>query len=249
MVKKLAVLILTFNEEKNIDECVQSVKFADEIILIDSGSTDQTCEIAEKLGAKFIYHPMDGGFAGQRNFALKETEAEWVLFLDADERITPELALEIKNVVEKDEQFAYEILRYNHVLGQPMNYGSFRPDFSLRLYPRTCITWSGLVHEKAQVSLPKRKLNNKMLHYTYSDWESYFTKFNKYTRLMAEKMIEEGKQATMFDIVLRPLWGFFRVYILQSGWRDGKLGFIMAIFHAYYTVVKYVKMYDWQENE
>jgi glycosyltransferase involved in cell wall biosynthesis len=248
VLKKLAVLILTYNEEKNIEDCVRSVSFADEIILIDSGSIDQTREIAEKLRVKFIYHPMDEGFAGQRNFALEQTKAEWVLFLDADERITPELAREIKAIVEKNEQYAYEILRNNVVFGQHVGYGGHSPDYSLRLYPRTAISWQGVVHEQAKVSLPILRLKNGMLHYTYTSWDRYFFKFNQYTTLMAEQMEKRGKKAHFIDILLHPLAGFFRFYILKSGWRDGKIGFVLAVFHAFYTMAKYVKLYYLQKE-
>ena len=243
MVKKLAVLILTYNEEKNIEECVASVSFADEIIVIDSGSTDQTCQLAEKLGVKFVYHPMDEGFAGQRNFALQQTGADWVLYLDADERITPELAGEIQEIVQKDEQYAYEILRNNVVFGQHVGYGGHSPDYSLRLYPRLAISWEGVVHEQAKVTLPIRKSKNGMLHYTYTSWDRYFFKFNQYTTMMAEKMLENGKKTKITDITLRPCFAFFRFYILKSGWRDGRIGFIMAAYHAFYTMTKYVKLY------
>ena len=243
MVKKLAVLILTYNEEKNIEECVGSVSFADEIIVIDSGSTDQTCQLAEKLGVKFVYHPMNEGFAGQRNFALQQTGADWVLYLDADERITPELAGEIQEIVKKDEQYAYQILRNNVVFGQHVGYGGHSPDYSLRLYPRLAISWEGVVHEQAKVTLPIRKSKNGMLHYTYTSWDRYFFKFNQYTTMMAEKMLENGKKTKITDITLRPCFAFFRFYILKSGWRDGKIGFIMAAYHAFYTMTKYVKLY------
>ena len=239
---KLAVLILTFNEELHIEECMNSAAFADEIVVIDSGSTDRTVEMAENAGAKVAVRPMADGFAAQRNFALTQTDAEWVLFLDADERITEELAKEITSVVAQNEPVAYELLRYNFIFRQPMNHGVFRPDYSLRLYPRTAISWTGLVHEKAHVSCPVHRLKSKMLHYTYDDWERYFSKFNNYTTIMARKMYEEGKTASLAKLLFRPLWAFFRVYILQNGWRDGKLGLIFSINHFFYTFVKYAKL-------
>lgn len=246
--KKVAVLILTYNEEKNINDCVRSVEFADEVVVIDSGSTDRTVELAERLGAKVIHHPMEEGFAGQRNFALQKTVADWVLYLDADERITPELAVEIKETVQKNELYAYEILRRNIVFGQKVGYGGHSPDYSLRLYPRTAVTWQGTVHEQAKVSLPILQLKNCMLHYTYTSWERYFFKFNQYTTLMAEQMGQRGKKARVTDIIVRPWFAFFRFYILKSGWRDGKIGFILAAFHAFYTMAKYVKLYYWQKE-
>jgi len=244
---KLAVLILTYNEEPHIEECINSAAFADEIVVIDSGSTDRTEEIATSLGAKIAVRPMADGFAAQRNFALTQTDAEWVMFLDADERITPELAAEMRAVVDKNEPLAYQILRQNYVFHQRMKHGGFRPDFSLRLYPRNTITWSGVVHEAAHVTIPIQKLKSVMIHYTYDDWTRYFNKFNNYTSLMAQKSWEQGKRSSLVHITLRPWWAFIKVYILQSGWRDGKLGFIMAVFHFFYTMTKYVKLYYYQE--
>ena len=243
MLNKLAVLILTYNEEKNIEACVQSVSFADEVILIDSGSTDNTATIANKLGAKCIYNPMNEGFAGQRNFALTQTEAEWVLYLDADERITPELGAEIQQVIQNKEQCAYKILRRNIVFGQHVEYGGHSPDWSLRLYPRTAISWEGMVHEQANVTVPVQKLTQHMFHHTYTSWDRYFFKFNQYTTMMAEQMLKKGKKTRMTDIVLRPWFAFIRFYILKSGWRDRQIGFIMAVYHAFYTMTKYVKLH------
>jgi len=246
--QKIAVLILTYNEEKQIAECIHSARFADEIVVIDSGSSDRTVEIARSLGAKVATRAMIDGFGPQRNFALSQTDAEWVLYLDADERITPELALEVREAVNKDLPFAYELLRHNYAFGQQILHGGFRPDFSLRLYPRAAVSWSGTVHEEALVSVPKCKLKKILLHYTYTDWNRYFNKFNSYTSLMAEKMWQQGKRSSMIHIIFRPMWAFFRVYILLSGWRDGKIGFILSVFHYFYTMAKYVKLYYFQEE-
>ena len=245
---KLAVLILTYNEEKNICDCMQSVDFADEVIVIDSGSTDRTVELATQLGAKCIDHPMDEGFSGQRNFALTQTKAEWVLFLDADERIMPELAAEIRAVVKENKENAYEILRINVVFGTIVKHGGHSPDYSLRLYPREAIKWQGLVHEQALVSLPVNKLKNHMLHHTYTNWDRYFFKFNQYTTMMADQMHKRGKKARFTDITFRPWAGFLRFYVFKSGWRDGKIGFILAVFHFFYTMTKYVKLYYLQKE-
>lgn len=242
---KLAVLILTFNEEKNITDCMNSVKFADEIILVDSGSEDNTKNIAESLGAKVVFHKMTG-FADQRNFALEQTCAEWVLYLDADERITSEAGNEIREIVNGGKPYGYQIKRMNIVFGKMLKYGGHAPDYSLRLYPRTAIRWEGVVHEKAIVTVPVRRIKNVMYHYTYTDWDRYFIKFNQYTTLMAKQMKEKGKKANFIDITIRPVYAFFRFYILKAGFLDGKMGFIFAMFHGFYTLAKYVKLYYWQ---
>lgn len=245
---KIAVLILTYNEAQNIKDCIDSVSFADEVVVIDSGSSDNTVELAETLGAKVVQREMKDGFSAQRNFALTQTTAEWVLFLDADERITEPLGQELQEVINYQGSYAYEIMRQNVAFGEPVQYGGHAPDPSLRFYPREAITWQGVVHEKAIVTLPVRRLKYPMLHHTYTSWERYFFKFNQYTTLMAEKINENGKRASFWDIVFRPGFAFFRDYVLKRGFLDGKMGFVLAGLHAFYTLVKYVKLYYLQKG-
>lgn len=245
---KLTVIILTYNEQRHIKECIESASLADEIIIIDSGSTDNTLNIAQDAGAKVVIHPMTEGFAAQRNFALEQATTEWVMFLDADERITTELAAEIKNAINNDAA-AYEIPRRNIAFGHWLKYGGWYPDYCLRLYPRTSVSYTGIVHERAIVDVPKRKIKDPFIHYTYDDWDRYFVKFNSYTTLMATQLYEKGKKANLFSIIFRPFWAFFRTYIMKLGFLDGKMGFIMAAFHCFYTMSKYVKLYYMQRSE
>ena len=240
---KLAVIILTKNEEKNIEDCIRSASFADEIVVIDSGSTDRTQELAEAAGARFIVHPMaEAGFAGQRNFALKQTDAEWIFYLDADERITAEAAGEIQGIVQQNECAAYRIRRMNIVFCQMMKHGAHRPDYVQRLFPRTNVTWIGQVHEHVETELPVRSMRHALEHHTYDNWNRYFLKLGQYTDLMADKMHEQGRDASLMDISIRPLYAFFRAYILQRGLLDGELGFVFSVLHGYYTFMKYVKL-------
>ena len=250
MPSRLAVIILTRNEEKNIGAAIDSASFADEILVVDSGSTDATQAIAESRGAKFIPHPMgEDGFAGQRNFALTQTEAKWVFYLDADERVRPETADEIKTVVASGEQAAYRIKRVNIVFGQAMKYGEHGPDWCERLFPRSEVQWTGVVHESPMTRLPVRSLWHCMDHHTYTDWNRYFEKFNQYTSLMAKRMLENGKRASFADILLHPFFAFVRFYILKLGFLDGKQGLIFALNHYFYTMIKYVKLYYWQRED
>jgi glycosyltransferase involved in cell wall biosynthesis len=239
--KKIAVLILTYNEEKNIEECIRSASFADEVVVIDSGSNDRTKNLAESLGAK-VYIQVLQSFAAQRNFALEKTDAEWVFYLDADERLTEAAAKEIRQLVESEVQAAYEIKRMNIVFGQMMRYGGHGPDYSLRLYPRKAVHWEGVVHENVVIALPTYQMQAVMHHYTYTDWDRYFFKFNQYTTLTAKKLKENGKMASRTDIVLHPIFGFLKFYILKQGFREGFLGFVMAVMHMFYTMVKYLKL-------
>lgn len=245
----LAVLVLARNEEQNIKACLGSAAFADELLVIDSGSTDHTREEAEAAGARWLLHPMDeSGFAGQRNFALSRTEAEWVFYLDADERVTDSAREAILAAVASGEQAAYTVERRNIVFGQAMRYGDHRPDRVERLFPRRAVHWEGAVHERAVTELPPRLLGGHLEHYTYTDWERYFEKFNQYTSLMARRMLAEGRRAGFADILLHPLFAFIRFYFLRLGFLDGKQGFIFAANHYFYTMTKYVKLYYWQRG-
>lgn len=247
---KLAVIILTKNEEKNIEAAIKSAEFADEILVIDSGSTDRTQEFAEKHGARFITRLMDeAGFAGQRNFALTQTAAEWVFYLDADERITAAASDDIRQAVISIDKVAYKIKRLNIVFGQQMKYGEHGPDWCVRLFPRQSVHWEGAVHESPQTQLPVKALTRPLLHYTYTDWDRYFEKFNQYTSLMAKRMLEGGKRASFGDILFHPMFAFIRFYFLRLGFLDGKQGLIFALNHYFYTMIKYVKLYYAQREE
>lgn len=246
----LSVLILAKNEEKNIKDCIESAKFADEIIVIDDFSDDTTKEIAENLGAKVYQRALNGDFGAQQTFAIEKATGEWIFILDADERITPELADETRKIVEKHEYYAYKVSRLNHVMGKLIRHGGWYPDYATRLFPRQGTTAKGLVHQQIVHQYQEKKLKYSIIHYTYISWEQYFNKFNLYTKLAAEKNYQKGKRAYFFwDIILRPCFAFFKGYILRSGWLDGKQGFVLAIFHYFfYTMVKYVKLYYMQKN-
>lgn len=246
---QIAVLILTQNEEKNIVDCISSVSFADEILVIDSGSTDQTQLYARKAGAKVFIHPMDEqGFAGQRNFALTQTKADWVFYLDADERVSEALADEIIAVTRSAADAVYEIKRISVVMGQQMHYGVYRPDYIARLFPRTSVEWIGVVHEQAEVKLPVQRLNSPALHYSDTSWEQYLAKLNQYTTLMADKMQQQGKHTGLLKMQLHAWHAFWQMYIIKQGFRDGRQGFLLCLYHYFYTLTKYVKLY-YKQNE
>ena len=191
---------------------------------------------------------MIAGFATQRNYALNKVKTEWVLYLDADEVISEKLAIEIRKVVSLNYRCAYRLRRINIVFNKKMQYGEMAPDFVLRLMRVDSGLWEGIVHEKFNTNDIIKKLNNEILHYTYTSWEQYFDKFNKYTSLMAKRMKDEGKKTRAFDIVLRPFFSFIRAYILKCGFKDGKLGFIFAILNSVYTFTKYTKLYYIKDN-
>lgn len=241
---KITTLILAKNEEQHIVDCIKTVQFTDEVLVIDDYSTDRTKELAESMGARVIQHAMNGDWGQQQTFAIQHASHEWVLFLDADERISEPLAKEIREAVEKNEQKAYLIRRENLFHHYRATHGTLRPDYVDRLFPAKDSYVEGYVHPKIVTPYPNEKLKHIMYHYTYSTWDQQLNKLNNYTRLAALKYKDSGKKCNFFfDIMLRPLWAFFKVYILNKGFLDGKMGWILATNHYFYTMNKYVKLY------
>ncbi|WP_066079340.1 glycosyltransferase family 2 protein [Bergeriella denitrificans] len=240
----LSVLILARNEERNISDCIGSVAFADEIIVIDDFSTDRTRQLAEEAGARVIQRSMSGDWGGQQTFAVEQARCEWILFLDADERISPELAEEIKTTLKYGQPAAYWIQRHNRFHHNRATHGTLRPDFVCRLMPAAGVTVEGYVHPAILHPYQDKKLRHPMYHYTYDNWDQYFGKFNHYTKLSAEKYRKAGKSVSFTkDILLRPIWAFIKVYIFDKGFLDGKIGWIFAVNHYFYTMTKYVRLY------
>ena len=239
----VTAIILTKNEERNIEDCITSIQCADEILVIDDESTDATVSLAENLGAKVISHPLQNNWAQQRLFAIEQAAFEWVLFVDADERISEELNASITKVV-KEEKRAYLLERHNVFHYNKATHGSMRPDKVLRLMPKDGTRIQGEVHEKFISSYPEAEIHGKLFHYTYDNWTQYLYKMNRYTSIAAEQYYEKGKHCSFVkDIILRPVWAFFKIYILQRGFLDGKIGFILSLYHYAYTVTKYVKLF------
>ncbi len=241
----ISVVLLTRNEENNIQACLDSCAFVQEVIVIDDGSTDQTMQIASTLGAKIFQRPMNGDWGAQQTFGIQKATQPWIFLLDADERVTPQLRESLEKAVsEKGQDISYEIQRENHFVSGTASHGVVRPDWVLRLLPRQGAGVVGQVHPTIITPFKKQRLNGRLIHYPYSSWDSYFRKFDKYTKLAAEKYQTEGRDCRFFrDIVLRPIWAFFKVYFINRGFLDGKLGFIFSVNHYFYTLAKYVRFY------
>ncbi len=242
---KVSVIILAKNEERNIEDCIERViSFADEVLVIDDGSTDKTVAISEGLGAKVLSHPLNGDWGQQKNFAMDNAANDWVLLLDADERISEPLAREIVAAVSSGDKLAYDMHRENRFHHNRATHGILRPDRVPRLFPKEGSRVEGKVHETVITPYPMRSMKGAIYHYTYDNWDQYFGKFNNYTRLAAEKSLSQGKHASFLkDIVLRPLWAFIKIYFINGGFLDGKLGWIFSVNHYFYTMTKYVRLY------
>lgn len=243
---KLSVLILAKNEEKNIEDCIKSAAFADEIVVIDDFSADGTPALAEGLGARVVQHALAGDWGAQQTFAIGQARHEWILFLDADERISERLRERVQAIVAADDRrYAYFNARLNYFWEQPLRHGGWFPDYVIRLLPKEGTYVTGFVHPAFHHPYEERRLPEDayMIHYPYRDWDHYFGKLNFYTTLAAEKMQQAGRRAHLADFLLHPLWASFRMYVLRGGWRDGRIGFVLASFHYFYTMAKYVKLY------
>lgn len=243
----IAALLIAYNEEKNIRDCLDSIKWCDEIVVVDSYSEDKTVEISREFTEKVYQREFDN-FAAQRNYALEQVKSDWVLVIDADERVTEELKLEIKKVVSSDKPVqGYKIARKNYFLGKWIKYCGWYPDYTLRLFRKKGATYSGQVHEGLNIVGEIPNLKNALIHYTYDNLDHYLEKINHYTTLAADDMYLKGKEKRLSYILLRPVFEFVKKYILKKGFLLGRQGLFLSIISAYYQFLKYIKL--WEKNE
>ena len=234
----LTVIIPTFNEAGYIEDALKSVAFADEIILIDSFSEDATVLLATPLVSNVISREFDN-FSNQKNEALKQAKGQWVLFLDADERVSKSLEKEIIDTIENSVHSGYKI-NFPHFYMNRFLYN--HSDDVLRLVKREGAYYMGEVHEKLQCQGSVGKLKNKMLHYTYKDLHSYLTKKERYAWFQAKQQYAKGKRATWMHLWFKPMFRFFKSYIIKGGYRDGIPGLTVAGVNAYGVFQRYVKL-------
>ena len=238
----ISAVIIAKNEEANLPGCLESVRWADEIILIDSNSTDRTVEIARAYGA-MVFQVEWRGFGHAKGFGIEKAASEWIFSIDADERITPDLAAEIKEAVKLGRYSGYYLPRRTNFLGRWIRYSRWYPDYVLRLFQKNKGSFSSsLVHEKATVDGPVGRLHNPILHYSYPDIETYFRKFERYTALGAEELYRNGKKFSAVTLVLKSTAAFLRHYVTGAGFLDGVEGFLIASFSALSVMTKYIKL-------
>ena len=241
---KFSVIIITKNEAANIRACLESVAWADEIIVVDSGSSDGTVEICRELGARAYVHGWPG-FGMQKNRALSYATHEWVFSIDADERVTPELRSAIEAVLARtdDEHIAYEISRLSSYCGRFMRHSGWYPDHIVRLFKRGAAHFSDdLVHERLLVEGDVGQLGGELLHYAFDNLDEVLQKVNHYSSAGAAMLQRRDRQATLPGAVLRGLWSFMRTYVLRGGFLDGREGFMLAVSNAEGTYYRYLKL-------
>jgi glycosyltransferase involved in cell wall biosynthesis len=242
----VSVIIITRDEEADIAACLASVDFARERIVVDSGSTDATVRIARAAGA-VVHETADWpGFGPQKNRALAQATQPWVLSIDADERVTPELRSEILRVVQAGEGGCevWDMPRRSSFCGQYMLHSGWYPDRVTRLFRRGAARFSDdLVHERLVSDRPLGHLRSDLLHATYPDLETALDKLDRYSTAAARGMAQGGRRASLGGAVIRGLWAFFRTYVLRLGFLDGRLGFVLAVTVAEGTYYKYLKLW------
>ncbi len=233
---RLSIVIITLNEEKNLERCLLSLKdVADEIIIVDSFSTDNTVAIAKNHNAKVINHPFEG-YGEQKNFATSQAANDWVLSLDADEALTPELRHSIMKMKQQPEYDVYEMARLTKYCGQWIKHSGWYPDRQTRLYNRTKGRWiEKKVHEYWELTVPEKKglLDGDMLHYSFSSISEHLKKIEKYSELAAREAAANNKDVTIFKLLFSPFWHFFHEYFVRMGFLDGFYGYMICKLSAY----------------
>jgi glycosyltransferase involved in cell wall biosynthesis len=241
---KLSVIIITKNEEVNIRACLESIAWANEIVVVDSGSSDETVNICKSLGAQVHTTSDWPGFGVQKNRALSHATGEWVLSLDADERITPELRSEIETALNgPDGHAAFRMPRLSSFCGRYMRHSGWYPDYVTRLFHRGAALFSDdLVHERLIVKGSVGTLRQSLLHETFYDLEELLTKINQYSTAGAHMLSENNRTASLKKAVGHAVWAFFRTYIIRAGFLDGREGFMLAVSTAESTYYRYAKL-------
>jgi len=241
----LTVIVPTFNEEEILDDCLASVAFADEVLVVDSFSTDRTPEVAAAHGARFVQHEYVNS-ATQKNWIIPQARHEWVLLVDADERVRPELASEIRALLaDSPAHDGYWIRRRNHFLGREMKHGGWETDAVIRLFRRDVARYQDReVHAEIVLPGPLPTLRGRLDHYSFRSWRQYWPKIAKYTDWGASQAFRDGKRAGRASIVLRPALRFFKMYVLRLGFLDGAEGAQLAMLGAFSVYLKYSKLWE-----
>lgn len=241
---KLSVIVITKNEAAHIEACLDSVDFADEIIVLDSGSTDATCDIARQRGARVERSADWPGFGPQKNRALALATGDWVLSIDADERVTPELARSIQQALSAPDAQAYRVARLSNFCGRWIRHSGWWPDYVVRLFRRDSGRFSDvLVHEHVVVSGTTGTLSGHFLHYPYASLEVFVDKINRYSTEAARAAYEKGRRTGVMGPFGHAAWTFVRHYVLRRGVLDGWQGLILAGMAATGSFYRYVKLY------
>ena len=248
---KISVAMITFNEEKILRKTLESVKnLVDEIVIVDSGSTDDTENIAKEFGARF-YKESWKGYGPQRNSAIEKCEGTWILNIDADEEISEELKNKILDITsdKKNKKEIFKINRLSVCFGKKIKHGGWGTSYAIRLFKKGAgIFNDNVVHESFETDKEIYKIKENIYHHSYLTMEDYFSRFNRYTTEGAKDYYNKGKKVGIFDITLNPIYKFLKMYIFRLGFLDGVEGFVIASTSSLYSMIKYFKLREMYKN-
>ncbi len=247
--KKITAIIPTLNEEDNIVKAIESVQFADEIIVIDSYSTDKTIELAKNYEVRILQRKFDD-FSTQKNYAIDKATHQWIYILDADERVSAALENEILEAVKNPKDYVgYYVKRIFYFMGKKVKFSGHRRDRVVRLFLKEHCRYNGnLVHEVIKAKGKLGVFDSKIDHYSYKNFDHYLDKLNKYAWLQAVQFNEKTGTLTPFHFVIKPSWRFLKHCIIQGGFRDGLVGLVLSYTHSYSVFMRYVKMWLLRKN-
>lgn len=243
---QLSVVIITFNEEKNIGRCLESIQgIADDIVIVDSFSKDATEIISKEFDVNFISRKWEG-YSATKNFANSQAKYDWILSLDADESLSDELKNSILKAKEGTELKTYKFHRLTNYCGSWIKHCGWYPDTKIRIFDRRITKWEGIIHEKLVINSKQEAilLKGDLHHYSYYSMEQHYMQAQKFTDIAAKELFDNGKRASFFKLVIRPVIKFIRDYFINLGFLDGKAGYIVCRISAYATYLKYKKLRD-----
>ncbi|HLC87719.1 MAG TPA: glycosyltransferase family 2 protein [Patescibacteria group bacterium] len=249
MAPKISVVINTFNEEANIERAIKSVAWAEEILVCDMYSDDDTAVIAKKLGAKIIFHKRAGFVEPARNLAISKAEGDWILILDADEEISPELADKIKEITSRDGVVAHvEIPRKNIIFGKALRASMWWPDYNTRLFKKNSVIWGNKIHSKPKTEGQGLTLtaseSNAIVHYHYQTVSQYLQRMDRYTTIQAKELKESGYVFDWRDLISKPLGEFLSRFYANRGFEDGLHGLALSLLQSFSHFVMYLKTWE-----
>jgi glycosyltransferase involved in cell wall biosynthesis len=247
----VSAIVVCFNEERNIGACLESLRWCDEIVVVDAFSTDRTVEICRRYTDRIIQRPW-AGYRDQKAFAHSQATKDWVLLVDSDERVTPEVKEEIQNALKRygQEYAGFSLPRLVFYLGRWWRRGGWYPDYSVRLFRREQASWGGSdPHEKIIVNGKVRRLHHPLSHFSYRDMEDHLHRINRFTSISSREIHKEGGRWRLTDALFRPMFRFFGFYVLKRGFLEGFAGFYVAVTAAMYVFLKYAKLWELELEE
>jgi glycosyltransferase involved in cell wall biosynthesis len=248
--EKISIAIITKDEERNIRACLESVKWADEVVVVDNGSTDRTVAVCQEYGAR-VFREDWKGYSGQKNSAIEKTRNEWVLSLDADERVSPELRREMEESLAAEPSVdGYWIPRKNFFLGRWIRRCGWYPDLNLRLFRKSRGRFGErAVHERVEIRGKTIPLTQPLIHETYRTLTDFVQRMDRYSTLAAREMNREGREFRWIDLLFRPPSTFVQMYILRAGFLEGYDGLVLSVSYSFYTFAKYAKLREIGKSE